>query len=66
MEELSNKLFSACNRMHDAVTNFYEDMHPKGNPIEDQEELAKLSVELKYFIRLELDYVKELIKEEHE
>jgi len=52
--------------MHDAVTGFYEDVHPDGNTIEDEEVLLTLTVDLKYSIRLELDYIKELIKEDNE
>ena len=66
MEELSSRLFSACSRMHDAVTGFYEDVQPDGNTIEDEDTLLALTTDLKYSIRLELDYVKELIKEENE
>ena len=66
MEELSSRLFSACTRMHDAVTGFYEEVHPDGTPIKDEETLLALTTDLKYSIRLELDYVKELIKEENE
>ena len=66
MEELSSRIFSACNRMNDAVTEFYENVHPDGGPIKDEEDLLKLTVDLKYSIRLELDYVKELIKESNE
>lgn len=64
MEELSNRLYSACDRMHDEVTKFYEAVHPDGKPIENEEQLSELSAELKYYMRLELDYVKELIKEQ--
>ena len=66
MEELSSRLFSACDRMHDAVTEFYENVHPDGAPIRDEESLLTLTIDLKYSIRLELDYIKELIKEENE
>jgi len=50
--------------MHDEVTKFYEAVHPDGKPIENEEQLSELSAELKYYMRLELDYVKELIKEQ--
>ena len=66
MEELSSRLFSACSRMHDAVTEFYDNVHPDGTPIKDEETLLVKTTDLKYSIRLELDYVKELIKEENE
>ena len=36
MEELSNRLYSACDRMHDEVTKFYEAVHPDGKPIENE------------------------------
>tara|TARA_R100000773_G_C4145982_1_gene70231 strand:+ start:121 stop:342 length:222 start_codon:yes stop_codon:yes gene_type:complete len=66
MEDLSRRLYGACNRMHDAVSKFYEDVHPDGDPIEDQDDITALCIDLKYYIRLELDYVKELIKEQNE
>ena len=50
--------------MHDEVTKFYEAVHPDGKPIENEEQLSELSAELKYYMRLELDYIKELIKEQ--
>ena len=64
MEELSKRLYSACDRMHDEVTKFYEAVHPDGKPIENEEDLSNLSADLKYYMRLELDYIKELIKEQ--
>ena len=66
MQELSERLFSACKRMHDAVDQFYEDIHPDVSPTDSKDDIHHLCSDLKYYIRLELDYVKELIREENE
>ena len=66
MNDLSERLFAACNRMSEAVTNFYDDIHPKGEPDVSMEDLSQLIQDLKYHIRLELDLVKELFKEREE
>jgi hypothetical protein len=66
MNDLSERLFAACNRMGDAVTEFYDEIHPEGEPDISMEDLSHLISDLKYYIRLELDLVKDLFKEEHE
>ena len=42
-------VFSMCTlMMHDAITEYYEDLHdPKGDPITDCEEIGRLSIALK-------------------
>ena len=66
MNDLSERLFAACNRMGQAVTEFYDDLHPEGEPDVSMEDLVHLIRDLKYHITLELDLVKELFKERDE
>jgi len=66
MNDLSERLFAACNRMGKAVTEFYDEIHPEGEPDVSMEDLGHLIHDLKYYIRLELDLVKELFKERDE
>tara|TARA_R100001440_G_C2495922_1_gene115822 strand:+ start:735 stop:899 length:165 start_codon:yes stop_codon:yes gene_type:complete len=52
--------------MGQAVTEFYDEIHPEGEPDVSMEDLGHLIYDLKYYIRLELDLVKELFREKDE
>jgi hypothetical protein len=66
LEEMSERFFEACNRIHNETNNLYENLHPSGAPLTDQEEMGVVMYEFKQYIRLELDLVKTLIDEYHE
>ena len=65
---LSETYYSACERMHSYVSAFYDEfMHTEeGNPINDLDEINRAILELRQSMNIELDLIREAVKEHNE
>ena len=66
--ELSKLYFDASSRMRQYVTAFYDEfMHTEeGNPINDLDEINRAILELRQSMNIELDLIREAVKEHNE
>ena len=66
--ELSKLYFDASSRMRHYVTAFYDEfMHTEeGNPVNDLDEINRAILELRQSMNIELDLIREAVKEHNE
>ena len=65
---LSETYYSACARMHEYVAAYYDEfMHAEeGEPISNPEEINKAIFVLRQSMNIELDLIREVVKEYNE
>jgi DnaJ-domain-containing protein 1 len=61
--ELSQRIHTACDRIHQATTDMYEAMHPDGEPHADILETEQNIRDFREWVNNEIDLIRELIGE---
>lgn len=61
--ELSQRIHSSCDRIHQATTDMYEAMHPNGIPHGDSVKTEQNIKDFRDWVNQEIDLIRELIGE---
>jgi|DEB0MinimDraft_4_1074332.scaffolds.fasta_scaffold00234_18 hypothetical protein len=67
MRELSELFHGACNRIHEATTKLYEELHmADGNPATDRDFVSMKLSDWRQWVNLEIDLIRQSVKEHEE
>ena len=61
--ELSHRIHTACDRIHQATTDMYEAMHPDGDPHGDLLVTEQNIRDFREWVNNEIDLIRELVLE---
>ena len=65
---MTSRMYSdCCNRMHKSINDFYENIHTKhGEAKNSMDQIKMLTAEMRSFLSIELDLIKEICREYQE
>ena len=61
--KLSELIFDACDRIHEATTDLYERLHPEGNPRFKHEDIELSIKKFREWINFEIDAIRSATSE---